>query len=93
MSRLGLWEACLVAVSIDSSDPRFTTSTALPRGDDGVSHATIGEPPGAAVVQSIVPGCVKLSGGGHLRTMTQTVGLGIPEGETLGGGAMEHLTF
>lgn len=25
--------------------------------------------------------------------MTQTVGLGLPEGETLGGGAMEHFTF
>lgn len=90
---MGLGEARLVAVAVDGSDPGFTASAALSRGDDGVPHASVRQPPRTAVVQSVVPGCVQLSRGGQLRPVAQTVGFGLPEGETLGGGAMEHLTF
>lgn len=93
MSRVSFGEACLVAVSIDGSDPRLTASTAFSRGDNGVPHTTVCQPPRAAVVQSIIPGCIQLSCGGQLCTMTQTVGLGLPEGKALGDGAMEHLTY
>lgn len=58
MSSVNLGEARLVAVAIDSSDPGFTTSTALSRGDNGVAHTPVCQPPWTAVVQSIVPGCV-----------------------------------
>lgn len=87
-----LREARLVAMAIDGSDPGFTTSTALPRGDNGVAHASIRQPARAAEVQPIVPRRVQLSCSGHFCPPTPTEGLGLPEGETLGGGAMEHLT-
>lgn len=93
MPSVNLGEARLVAVAIDSSDPGFASSAALSRGDDGVAHAPVRQPARTAVVQSIIPGCVKLSGGGQLGPVTHAVGLGLPEGKTLGGGAMEHFTF
>lgn len=58
MSSVNLGEARLVAVAIDSSDPRITSSTALSRGDDGVAHTPVCQPARTAVVQSIIPGCV-----------------------------------
>lgn len=93
MSSVSLWEACLVVVPIDGPDPRLTTSTALPRGDNGIPHTPICQPSWTAVVQSIIPGSIQLSCGGQLCPVTQTVGLGLPEGQTLVGGAMEHFTF
>lgn len=50
MSRVGLRKARLVAVSVNGSDPRFTTSTALSRGDNGVPHTPVCQPPWAAVI-------------------------------------------
>lgn len=88
-----LWEARLVAVPVYCSDSRFAASTAFPRGDDGVAHTPVRQPPRTAVVQPIAPGHVQLSGGGQLSTMTKTVCLGLPEGESLRGRAMEYLTF
>lgn len=93
VSSVNLGEARLVAVAIDSSDPRFAASTALSGGDDGVAHAPVCQPARTAEVQSVVPGCVQLSRGDQLGPVTQTVGLGLREGEALGGGAMKHLTF
>lgn len=93
MSSVHLGEARLVAVAIHGSDSRFAASAALSGGDDGVAHAPVRQPTGTAVVQPVVPGGVQLSGGGQLGAVTQTVSLGLPEGEALGGGAMEHLTF
>lgn len=86
-------EARLVAVSVHGSDPGFPASTALPRGDDRVAHAPVSQPARTAVVQPIVPGHVQLSCGGQLSPVTQTVGLGLPESETLRVGAVEHLTL
>ncbi|PWA23908.1 hypothetical protein CCH79_00010804 [Gambusia affinis] len=51
---------------------RFPSSTALSRSDNGVPHTPIRQPSRAAVVQSIVPGCIKLSRGGQLRTVAHT---------------------
>lgn len=85
--------ACLVAVTVDCSDPRFTTTTALPRGDDGIAHTPVCQPARTAVVQPIIPGRVQLTNRGQLGAVTQTIGLGFPESETLGDGAMEHITF
>lgn len=93
MSSVNLGEARLVAVAIDGSDAGFTASTALPGGDDGVADAPVRQPAGTAEVQSVIPGHVQLSCGDQLGPVTQAVGLGLPEGEALGGGAMEHLTF
>lgn len=93
MLRVNIWEACLVAVSVDGFNARFTASAALSGDDDGVAYAPISQPAWAAVVQSITPGCVELSCGGQLGTVTCTVRLGLPEGKTLGGRAMEHLTL
>lgn len=93
MSRVGLREARLVAVPIDGSDTRLPTPTALSRGDDGVAHTPICQPPWTAVVESVAPGCVQLSRGGQLCPMSQTVGLGLREGQVLVGGAMEHLAL
>lgn len=87
-----LGEARLVALTIDGPDPGLPTTTAFPRGDDGVAHASVGQPARAAEAQPVVPGRVQLSCSGHFCTVTPTEGLGLPEGETLGGGAMEHLT-
>lgn len=92
MARVRLGEARLVAMAIDGSDPGLTTATALPRGDNGVAHASIRQPARAAEVQPVVPRRVQLSCGGHFCTVTPAEGLGLPEGETLGGGAVEHLT-
>lgn len=88
-----LWEARLVAVLVHCSDPRFAASTAFPRGDDGIAHAPIRKPPWTAVVQPVIPGNIQLSSGRQFSTMTQTVGLGVPEGESLRGRPMEYLTF
>lgn len=93
MPSVNLGEARLVAVAVDSSDPGFTASTALSRGDDGVAHTPVRQPARTAVVQSIIPGCIELSSSGQLGSVTHTVGLGLPEGQTLGGGTMEHFTF
>lgn len=90
---MNLGEARLVAVLVHGSDPRFTTPTALPRGDDRVAHAPVCQPAWTAVVQPIIPGHVQLSRGGQLGPVTQTVGLGLPESETLRGGTVEHLTL
>lgn len=88
-----LGETSLVAVSIDGFNSWFSSSTALPGGDDGVPHASVRQPAWTAVVQSVVPGGVELRGGSQLRSVTHTVRLGLPEGETLGGGARKHLAF
>lgn len=88
-----LWEASLVAVLVHCSDSRFAASTAFPWGDNGVAHTPVCKPPWTAVVQAVVPGNIQLSSGRQFSTMTQTVGLGLPEGETLRGRPMEYLTF
>ncbi|KAF3839141.1 hypothetical protein F7725_017858 [Dissostichus mawsoni] len=62
------------------------------RGDDGVSHAAVRQPPRAAEVQAVAPGGVELSRGDQLRPVTQAECLRLPEGEALRGGVMEHLT-
>lgn len=93
MFAVHLWEARLVAVLVYCSDPRFTASTAFPWGDDGIAHTSVCQPPWTAVVQPIVPGNIQLSSGRQFSTMTQTVGLGLPEGEMLRGRPMEYLTF
>lgn len=93
MFSVNLGEARLVAVSVHGSDPGFAAATALPRGDDRVAHTPVCQPARTAVVQPIVPGHVQLSRGSQLGPVTQTVGLGLPESETLRGGAVEHLTL
>lgn len=92
VASLTLREARLVAMAIDGSDPGFTPTTALSRGDNGVAHASIRQPARTAEVQTIIPSGVQLSCSGHFCTATPTEGLGLREGETLGGGAVEHLT-
>lgn len=92
MAGVSLGEARLVAVAIDSPDPGFTATTALSRGDNGVAHASIRQPARTAKVQAITPGRVQLGLRGQLGTVCPAEGLGLPEGETPGGGAMEHLT-
>lgn len=93
MSREDIREARLVAVSINGLNAGFAASTALSGDDDGVAHAPVGQPARAAVVQAVAPGCVELSRGGQLRAVTHAVRFGLPEGETLRGGAVEHLTL
>lgn len=88
-----LREARLVAMAIDGPDPGLTTTTGPPRGANGVAHAPIGQPARPAEAESVVPRRVQLGCRGHLSSVTPTEGLGLPEGETLGGGAMEHLTY
>lgn len=92
MATVRLWEACLVAVAIHRPDSGFASSAALPRRDDGVAYAAVCQPPRTAVVQPVVPGCVQLGCGGQLGAVAQAERLGLPEGEPLGGGAMENLT-
>lgn len=93
VASVALREARLVAVAIDCSDPGFTTSTALSWGDNGVAHASIRQPTRTAEVQSVVPSRVQLSCSGQLCTTALTEAIGLPKGETLGGGAMEHITY
>lgn len=93
MASVTLGQAGLVAMAIDRPDPGFATTTALPRGDNGIAHAPIRKPARPAEAQTIVPGGEQLRCSGHLCTLTPTEGLGLPEGETLGGGAVEHLTY
>lgn len=88
-----LWEARLVAVLVHCSDPRFATSAAFPWGDDWIAHTPVRKPPWTAMVQAVIPGHIELSSGRQFSTMTQTVGLGLPEGESLRGRPMEYLTF
>lgn len=84
-------EARLVAEPIHRPDPGLAAPTALSGGDDGVAHASVCQPPRAAVVQALVPGGVQLSCGGQLGSVAQAEGLGLPEGQALGGGSVEDL--
>lgn len=93
VTSVALREARLVAVAIDCSDPGFTTTTALSRGDNWVAHASIRQPTRTAEVQSIVPSRIQLSYRGQFCTVALAEATGLPKGEPLGGGAMEHLTY
>lgn len=93
MFSVHFWEARLVAVLVHCSDPRFATSTAFPWGDNGIAHTPVRKPPWTAMVQPIIPGNIELSSGRQFSTMTQTVDLGFPEGESLRGRSMKYLTF
>ena len=68
----------MVAKAIDGADAGFPAATALPRDHDGVAHAPVGQPAGAAVVEAVVPGRVQLGRGGQLRPLVLAEGLGLP---------------
>lgn len=93
VSRVKLGEARLVAVAVDGPDPGLPAPATLPWGHDGVADAPVGQPAGTAQVQPVTPGRVQLGRGDQLGPVAQAVSPGFPEGEALGGGAMEHLAF
>lgn len=70
-------EAGLVGEEEEGLDTRQAPTTALARCDDGVSHAAISQPAGAAAIQATIPGCIQLACGGDLCTPLPAVFLGL----------------
>lgn len=80
-------EAGLVGEEEEGLDSRQTPTTALAGSDDGVAHAAISQPAGAASVQATIPGCIQLACTGNLCTPFQTVVPGLLPGQLAGRGA------
>lgn len=56
-----LWEAGLVAEAVECFDAWLRPSAAISRGYDGVADTAVGQPAGAAAVQTFTPCQVQLS--------------------------------
>lgn len=88
MARVALGGPRLVAVAVDGPDPGLP-----PAGPpSGVAQAPVRQPARAADAQAGGPGGVQLRRRGQMCPAATAEGLGLPEAEALGGGAMEHLT-
>lgn len=69
VSALGIGESRLVAKLEDGFDTRQGSSTALPRGDDGIADAAISQPARVAGIQPCTPGCIQLPRARQHRTL------------------------
>lgn len=79
----GKREARLVSEAVEGFDSGPRPAAALPGRRDGVADAPVGQPAGAAAIQTFAPRQVQLSRGGQLRPHLPAVPLGFHEGEAL----------
>lgn len=86
-------EAGLVGEEEESLDTRQAPTTALAGCDNGIAHAAISQPAGAAAVQSAIPGGIQLARGGNLCTPLPAVCLGLLQRQLVWGGTQEQLSW
>lgn len=59
----GVWEASLIFVLVERSDPQKASSTLKQRDIDGVPDTTIGQPAVVTTAKPRLPGCKQLTRG------------------------------
>lgn len=90
---LGVREACLVGVEVDSSHAWLVSAAGRPRGDDGVTEAAVRQPASVALVQASAPGGIELARGGQGGVVRFTECQRFLEGELLQACDEEHLPW
>lgn len=69
-------EAGLVSEAVDGFDTRLRPTATLSRGSDGIADTPVGQPAGAAPIQTFAPFQVQLCWRGQLRSALSAMVLG-----------------